>query len=208
MKLEAWLWRVIFLLTAVVLTIAVYRLGRQAFTGLFSAQLIKPPFEADYPEFSVAEADIGDSLVSLFISLDATTIADSEKPANPDQLFLEFVPEGLSPIVSVNEDRINGYPFLQAFVPKGVSGDLKLIHRVDEQDFVVKTDKISVSVAEIPDSVKGSALVPDSASPSQGAQSPLLGAQRVQLWQWFALAILILLGSVYVGIRIAIWKRF
>lgn len=199
---RAWFWRFIFVLTAAVMSIGLYRLSFLAFTDLFSAQLLRNPFELSYPEFSVARSELEPGKQSLLITLNPEGIEESRLP-NPEQLFLEFQPEGCcagpdgkQPVFGSDQNRLNGSPFLQVFVPPGTRGQLRLIHRVAEQSFVVRVQEIDALLHAAADNSENPTRQQEVLSPPQEAQD----------WQWFAITALMLLGAIYSGIRVALWK--
>lgn len=190
---KIWLWRFVLIAVAIVMTVGFYRMSYEAFRGLFTGQILDYSAVFSYPEPRASVKELGENEVSIFATL-LPYSTDVENPAPPESLFIR-VTGGTDDILSRDEDRINGYPFLQAFVSKSPELTLEYLHQ--------QADQFTVFARQNLDELNLKAAAPEFVP----ATEETLPRQPLTLFQWIAIGVLILLGGVYGWVRIGLLHK-
>ena len=125
----------------------------------------------NYPAPRISIQPFADGVLSVFVTLEPYR-DDTLQKVSPEHLFLRLASPGNPERVSLDADRLNGYPFLQAILPVGVSVTLDFVDRTSGQDVVYDTqifDKLEVGATPL----KGSA---PSVTTPMNIKSPSLDA--------------------------------
>lgn len=186
MVLRIWIWRISLVLLVVFMALGFYRLSLHSFLSLFGAQLFASPYS--YPSFQVFQNDLSDDQSLLTISL-APYESIVENPSPPEDLFL-VLQSGDQEYRSDDQQRIDGYPFLQMSPPEG-SSQLFLFHQLGAETLLVKELSLSEALASF-GTLKG-------AAPLEEIQNSV--RESFQFWHLIALGILFLLGGLYLYLR-------
>ena len=187
MILRIWIWRISLVLLVVFMSMGFYRLSLNAFRSFFAAQVIETPYT--YPSFQVFQKEVSSGKTLLTLTLQPY---DSfvENPAPPEDLY--FLLEGSDQTYrSEDQQRINGYPFIQIPLENPSSFELRLFHQLGTDILLVKTVSMS-EVLALSGTLKGSALP---------TELPVSMRESFQPWHLLAIVILVMLGVLYLSLR-------
>ncbi len=192
-SMQKWFWRISLVCIAVFLTMGFFRLSFDAFKSYFAGMIAS---ELSYPKARISVESGREDLLSIVVMLEPF-FSDLPNAVDPNDLAVRLSAASVGTVTSPDLQRVNGYSFLQAFLKKSERVTIEYIHRVDGEDRIYDSkiiDSLQIMKAE-PTSLgalKGSALVP-----SETPKVPL------SVFQWIAIAILGVIGGMYVALKLA-----
>lgn len=189
---KIWLWRFVLVTVAIVMTVGFYRMSYEALRGLFTGQILDYSTAFSYPDPLASVEEFGENEISIFVTLLAYS-DQVENPAPPESLFIRVTGAG-EPINSRDEDRVNGYPFLQAFVQKTPELTIQYLHQEGDRFVVWATKSV--------DKLNLKAAAPELLTAVEESLPP----QPLTLFQWAAIGVLVVLGAAYVLVRIGMLR--
>ncbi len=176
----------------VFLTMGFFRLSFDAFKSFFSGLIVS---DLSTPKARISVEKGSEDLLSLVVLLEQPSFF-LPNAVDPQDLSIRVSAESVGTIISPDAQRVNGYPFFQAFIKAGEGVKIEYLHRTNGEENVYDTkiiDSLQIMKAEPPTLVtlKGSAL------DKQPKQVPLT------LFQWMAVGGLVVIGGMYSALRIA-----